>query len=192
MDARGSRPGGRSARVREAVLGAALALLDEGRTQLSLPEIAERAAVAPSSLYRRWGTWENLISEALLEQSQATVPVPDTGTVRGDLIAFAESLARFLATPRGAGLLRAVSTGERSEAFRAAQDRFWDERFALGRVMVERGIDRGELDPQTDPRLLLEMVVAPLHLRQLLLGDDPTLKIAEQVDLLLTGSRRHS
>lgn len=56
--------------------------------------------------------------------------------------------------------------------------------------MIQRGIDRGELDQSTDPRLIVEMVVAPLHLRQLLLGDDPTTMIEQQVDLLLSGSRR--
>lgn len=190
MQARDRRPGGRSARIRHAVLDAALDCLDEGLTEVSLSEIATRASVAPSSLYRRWGTRENLMAEALLEQSQVAIPIPDTGAVRTDLIAFAEALAAFLASPRGRAVLRVTATLEWSEALAAARTRFWDDRFALAGVMVQRGIDRGELDPSTDPRLLLELVVAPLHLRQLQLGQDPSTTIEEQVDLLLTGSRR--
>jgi AcrR family transcriptional regulator len=190
MESRGTRPGGRSARIRHAVLDAALACLDEGLTQVSLPEIATRSGVAPSSLYRRWGTWENLMAEALLEESQVAIPIPDTGAVRTDLIGFAEGLAAFLTSRRGRAVLRAMAMLDSSEALAAARTRFWDERFALGSVMVQRGIDRGELEPDTDSRLLLEMVVAPLHLRQLLLGQDPAITIERQVDVLLGGLRR--
>jgi AcrR family transcriptional regulator len=190
MEPSRARPGGRSARIRRDVLDAALDCLDDGLTQVSLPEIAARASVAPSSLYRRWGTWENLMAEALLEQSQVAIPVPDTGSVRADLVGFAEGLAMFLASRRGRAVLRATATLDWSEELAVARARFWDDRFTLASVMVQRGIDRGELDPDTDARLLLEMLVAPLHLRQLLLGQDPTTTIEHQVDLLLGGSRR--
>ncbi len=190
MEVRNRRPGGRSARVRRAVLDAALSCLDDGLTRVSLPDVASRAAVAPSSLYRRWGSVENLMAEALLDQSRMTMPVPDTGSVRTDLIAFAQGLARFLASPRGAAVLRTAAVLEWSEDRAAARTRFWDERFAVSGVIVQRGIDRGELAPDTDARLLMEMVVAPLHLRRLLLGEDPTTMIEQQVDLLLDGSRR--
>ncbi len=189
MEPRVTRPGGRSARIREAVLAAAWGLIDEGRTQASLPEVAERAGVAPSSLYRRWGSWESLVAEALLEQSEVSIPVPDTGAVRTDLIAFAEALAAFLSTPRGAGVLRAAATVERTPGLDETRTQFWGGRLRRARVMIERGVERGELRPDTDARLLLEMVIAPLHLRQLLLGEDPATSIAEQVDLLLDGSR---
>ena len=183
-------PGASPARVREAVFAAALTLLDEGRTQATLPEVAERAGVAPSSLYRRWGTWESLMAEALLDQSAATIPVPDTGAIRTDLVAFAQRRAAFLSTPRGGGLLGAVATMEGTPESDQARSQFWDKRFRLASVMVQRGIERGELAPDTDARLLLEMVIAPLHLRQQLLGEDPTATITEQIDLLLNGSRR--
>lgn len=98
--------------------------------------------------------------------------------------------ATFLTSRRGRAVLRATASLEWSEALAEARTRFWDDRFALASVMIQRGIDRGELDQSTDPRLLVEMVVAPLHLRQLLLGDDPTTMIEQQVDLLLSGSRR--
>lgn len=192
MDTKVSRPGGRSARVRRVVLDAVLALLDEGVTHASIPEIASRAEVAPSSLYRRWGTAENVVAEALLEQSRLEIPVPDTGSVRADLVAFAASVAEFLASPRGRAVQRAMAALEWSDDLAAARARFWDERFALSGIIVDRGIARGELRPDTDPRLLMEMVVAPLHLRQLMLGQDPATTIQQQVDLLLHGSRRTS
>lgn len=190
MDTTVARPGGRSARIRRTVLDAALTCLDDGLTRVSLREIAARASVAPSSLSRRWGSAEELMAEALLEQSQVSVPVPDTGSVRTDLVAFAQGLAAYLSSPRGLAVVRTMVAAEWTESLDAARERFWDERFAFSGVIVERGIARGELDPATDPRLLLEMVVAPLHLRRHLLGQDPTEMIEQQVDLLLAGFRR--
>ena len=190
MKSTGSRPGGRSARVRQAVFAAALALLDDGQVEPSLPEVAERAGVASSSLYRRWGSWENLMAEALLDQSEVNIPVPDTGALRSDLIEFAEAMATFLAAPRVVGLVRALAVVERTPELDRARTQFWDERFRLASVMVERGIERGELAADTDARFLLEMVVAPLHLRQSLLGGDPAAMIHQQVDLILNGSGR--
>lgn len=190
MDVKVSRPGGRSARVRRTVLDAALSCLDDGLTSVSLREIADRASVAPSSLSRRWGSAEQLMAEALLEQSQVSVPVPDTGSVRSDLITFAQGLAAYLSSPRGRAVVRTMAAVEWTDELDAARERFWTERFAASGVIVQRGIDRGELDPSIDPRLLLEMVVAPLHLRRHLIGQDPTALIAQQVDLLLAGSRR--
>ncbi len=159
---------------------------------MSLPEIAARAGVASSSLYRRWGTRENLVAEALLERSEVEIPVPDTGTIRTDLIAFATHLARFLSSRRGKAVVRAMAVLEWSEELDAARASFWEERFALAATMVHRAIERGELDPTIDVRLVLETVIAPVHLRASLLGVDPIPRIEQQIDLLLSSLRRTS
>src|SRR5688572_31365663 len=80
------RPGGRSARVRAAVLAATLELLAErGYEGAELPEIARRAGVHPTTVYRRWDTKAKLVGEALLEQAATLSPTPDTGALRTDL-----------------------------------------------------------------------------------------------------------
>ena len=181
------RPGGRSARIHEAVLKAALDLLETGHPT-SLPDIAERAGVAPSSVYRRWGSWENVLAEALLASSQAEIGVSDTGSFRQDLIDFATGVARYLESPRGHSLAKAsISLGD-SDEFDAARDRFWRERFALAAVIVERGCSRGEISPTVDAQLLLEALIAPLHFRRLVTHHDLTHDLAERVDLLLAGA----
>ena len=184
------RPGGRSARVRADVLGAALDLLDLGLEHVTIPNIAERSGVAPSSIYRRWGSRESVLIDALLAHSLETIPVPDSGSVREDMVLFATALARYLATPRVAGLLRALATVEQTAEFAALRDRFWTERFNLAVTMISRGVERGELARDTDPRLLLEALIAPLHFRRLLTGADPAADVVPLVDLLLNGTRR--
>src|SRR5688572_33420223 len=80
------RPGGRSARVRSAVLEATLELLAErGYDGAEVPEVARRAGVHPTTVYRRWGTKSRLVGEALLERSRPLTPTPDTGSLRPDL-----------------------------------------------------------------------------------------------------------
>src|SRR5262245_64597066 len=80
------RPGGRSARVRAAVLAATLELLAErGFERTELPEVARRAGVHATTVYRRWGAKVRLVGEALLERARPLTPTPDTGTLRSDL-----------------------------------------------------------------------------------------------------------
>src|SRR3712207_1543584 len=80
------RPGGRSARVRAAVLSATIdALVDVGYDGLSVEDVARRAGVHKTTVYRRWPTRAALVAEATRERSQQVIPVPDTGTLAGDL-----------------------------------------------------------------------------------------------------------
>lgn len=176
--------------MRDAVLDAALAELEQGGTTLSLPELAARAGVAPSSIYRRWGTWEAVVADAVLGSSAEAVPVPDTGTLRGDLVAYAGAIAAYLDSPRGYALARgAVLQGARSGT---AREQFWKTRFEAALPMLDRARARGELveaDPGRD-LLLIELVVAPLHLRRLVTGADVRADLAERIDLLLRAVAR--
>ncbi|CAL9365993.1 TetR/AcrR family transcriptional regulator [Streptomyces sp. enrichment culture] len=185
------RTGGRSARVRQAVLEATLqAVAEHGADAVSIPEIARQAGVHETSVYRRWGGREQLVTDALLAHSQELLPVPDTGTLRGDLIAFADSLAAYLATPLGTALTRAMSATHDDAALAENRQRFWDTRIDLAQVMIDRAVARGELPEDTDPALAVELLGAPLHFRSLLTRQpvDSTFT-AKVVDVLLTGLR---
>ena len=103
------RPGGRSARVRAAVLQATLELLAEtGYDGAELPEVARRAGVHPTTIYRRWGTKSRLVGEAILERSRPLSPTPDTGSLRTDLERLLLEGAGLVRTPAVRAL--AVST----------------------------------------------------------------------------------
>ena len=95
LDTVRERPGGRSARIREAVLEATLeSLLNEGYASLSHRVVAKRAGVDPATVYRRWPTRPRLAVDALLDTAQATVPVPDTGDVAKDMRRFLDARRR--------------------------------------------------------------------------------------------------
>jgi AcrR family transcriptional regulator len=182
------RPGGRSARVRAAVLDATLELLlTHGLEGLKVAEIAARAGVHETSIYRRWGTRENLLIDALLEATEG-LRVPDTGSLREDLIAYARDLADFLTTPVGHALERTLAVAGDDPDTRAARDRYWASRSERSQQMVVRAIERGELPDTVDPRLVIEMLVSPVHFRVVLTrvpvdADMP----ARVVDALLAG-----
>ena len=182
------RTGGRSARVRAAVLRATLdALLAGSADDLSIRDVAQRAGVHETSIYRRWGTRANLILDAALSEIEAAVPPPDTGSLRGDLLALVGSIAAFIATPTGQVLLHLAVKDDLPEE-QGVRERFWAERFTIGQQVLRRAEARGELRPGLDYRLTVETLIGALCVRVLLTREpvDDTVT-AHIVDLVLAG-----
>ena len=183
------RTGGRSARVREAVLHATVEVLAEsGYRGLSFEEVARRSGVHKTTVYRRWPSTAALVLDALLERSAEAVPVPDTGSVRDDLRRFVRAVAGNITSPLGAALV-ATLTGEPADpATEAVVHDFWRARFALAGEILQRGIDRGEVRADVDAHLVVELLVAPLYLRLLVTREPVTRRYADRVvDLALAG-----
>jgi len=135
---------------------------------VSISEIARGAGVHASSIQRRWGTRENVMLDALLTYSQEKLPIPDTGALRGDLVAFGRSIAGYLATPLGEAVAQTMAATDDDPALAAGRTRFWESRYDTARVIIDRAVDRDEVAADTDPELALELLVAPLHFRKLL------------------------
>jgi AcrR family transcriptional regulator len=186
--AKARRTGGRSARVREAVLRATLdALLAGGADDLSIRDVAQRAGVHETSVYRRWGTRANLILDAALSEVEAAVPVPDTGSLRGDLLALLSAIAAFITTPVGQLLLRLALRDDLPED-RDVRDQFWAERFTTGQTVLQRARERGELRPGVNGQLTIETLLGGLYVRLLLTRESIDAPLTEQlVDLILAG-----
>ncbi|MEU7834325.1 MULTISPECIES: TetR/AcrR family transcriptional regulator C-terminal ligand-binding domain-containing protein [unclassified Nonomuraea] len=153
------RPGGRSARVRTAVHETVLDLLSkEDWDSLSIAQVAERSGVHQATLYRRWGTLGALIDDVVTERLSQGSPVPDTGTLRGDLEAYAVQLARDVAGPLGPLYVRAAQVGTRVHDDR--QPYLMDRAVQL-QGMLERAAERGESAPELLE--LMEVVIAPIY-----------------------------
>lgn len=169
-----ARPGGRNARIRQAVLEAALAeLAAVGYGSLSVEAVADRAGVHKTTVYRRWDNLGALVVDAMLSQLARDVPTPDTGTVVDDLRALLHAVVANLTSPGAAGLLRAlVGDAGRVPEIRDVGSVVWEERFAAARTIIGRGVARGELPADTDADLMIEALIAPLYLR-LLVTDVP-------------------
>ncbi|MDT0476271.1 TetR/AcrR family transcriptional regulator [Streptomyces sp. DSM 41014] len=167
------RPGGRTARVRESVLRAAGdALAEQGFARLDLADVARRAEVGKTTVYRRWGTVTGLVADLLLDMAEQSLPRTETGSLLGDLTANARLVQRTLADPRQGALFKAVIAAATCEAKTAeALHRFYDIRVNEWAPCVQQAIDRGEVPEGTDVHEVVRAVSAPLYYRLLTSGE---------------------
>ncbi|OSZ62240.1 TetR family transcriptional regulator [Streptomyces pharetrae CZA14] len=176
------RPGGRTARVRAAVLRAAGDVLaEQGFDQLDLADIARRAEVGKTTVYRRWGSVTGLVADLLVDMAEQSSPREETGSVLGDLRANASLVQRTLADPRQGALFRAViAAAACDERTAAALWRFYEVRVDEWAPCVEQGVARGELPAGTDARAVVRAVSAPLYYGLLTSGVVPDAAAAER------------
>lgn len=103
------RPGGRSARVQESIHCAVRELLTEQeRSTLTVPQIASRAGVTPSTIYRRWGDLSALLADVALARMRPDSEPATTGSLRGDLRAWAEQYLDEMSSEPGRNMMRDV------------------------------------------------------------------------------------
>jgi AcrR family transcriptional regulator len=154
---------------------------------LSIAEVARRAGVHETSIYRRWGSKANLALDAVVSRTQEAIPAPDTGSLRGDLLALLRGFAAFETTPLGSTLLRLAPMRDPPE-FASTRASFWADRFALVGDVLDRAAARGELRANVDRSLALEALIGPLHVRLLLTREPLDDAFHEAVvDLVLAG-----
>jgi AcrR family transcriptional regulator len=159
--------------VRQAVLAAALDQVTEhGIEGLTIGDVAARAGVAETTIYRRWGTRTALIAAAVTELAAVGNPPPDTGALRTDLKVLAEQISHLIELPGIARLVGTTIALSADPEVDAARRRFWNDRFELSSQVISKAIERGELPKETDPRAVLETLSAPLYFR-VLVGEKP-------------------
>ncbi|MFE5191381.1 TetR/AcrR family transcriptional regulator [Streptomyces sp. NPDC056628] len=176
------RPGGRTARVRAAVLRAAGdALAEHGFHGLDLADVARRAEVGKTTVYRRWGSVTALVADLLAEMAEESSPREETGSALGDLRANATLVRRTLSDPRQGPLFRAVVAAAACDDRTAgALRRFYEVRVAEWAPCVEQAVARGEFPAGTDARAVVRAVSAPLYYGLLTTGTPPDVPAAER------------
>ncbi|WP_285493687.1 TetR/AcrR family transcriptional regulator [Actinomadura sp. NBRC 104425] len=155
------RPGGRSARVQESVHAAVRELLEEvGRDALTVPMVAARAGVTPSTIYRRWGTLQELLSDMAVERLRPETEPADLGSLRADLDAWAEQFLDEMASPSGRAYIRDALIGD-PDGTNAGQC----SAYAAKQIdtLLARAAQRGEPAPETE--VVIDRVVAPIMYR---------------------------
>lgn len=169
---RARRPGGRSARVRAAVHQAVTGLIAErGYGNFTVGDVAARAGVADTSVYRRWGNLEALLTDVAITWLTTTSPIPDTGSLDTDLRTYAANVARDVSGPDGLAVLRLViALSTAGDAGVQARDAFLAERGRQLQVMLDRARARGEHPPEGLD--ILDHLLAPMYVR-ILFGTGP-------------------
>ena len=157
-------------------------LRDQGYPGVTYDGVARRARTSKPVLYRRWRSRAHLVLDALTAELPPVLPIPDTGSLRGDLIALLQ-LMRTRFDLVGAQTIRGIIADADDELRHVAleiTDVFAAE---ISRSVVQRARDRGEIGPASVPLLVCSVPVVLLR-HELLLADEPTdQRIVEIVDV---------
>jgi AcrR family transcriptional regulator len=170
----GIRTGGRSARVQESIHGAVRDLLREHeRADLSVPLIATRAGVTPSTIYRRWGDLTTLLADAAVERLRPDPPI-DCGNLRDDLLTWTEMYLDDVDSAPGREMMRDViasgGAGCSGKCMAITREQL--------QIIIDRAVARGETSPSAED--LIDRVVAPTIYRVLYAEAAPTLARVHQ------------
>lgn len=158
----------RAVRSRRVITNAAVELLVEhGLAGTTIEAIAARSGAAKTTIYRHWPDKRAVLLSAV----EATVPsaaLPDSGSLRSDLAAFIDDLARIVTTPPTSALLPAlIDAAERDTEIASLLRHFTAERRKPLRAAIVRAVERGELPPDPDLDLIEDLLLGPLFYRRL-------------------------
>ena len=160
-----ARVGGRSARVVSAVLRMTLEVLgQEGYAGLRVEDVAARAGVNKTTIYRRWPTRADLVVAALT--SLATPPVAvETGRLACDLKATFMTATTLRSTPVGRGVVQALIAERGDPEVDRVVCEIRERHRAPARRVLERARRRGDLPKRVDIELLLDVLAGTINTR---------------------------
>ncbi|WP_245765598.1 TetR/AcrR family transcriptional regulator [Nonomuraea jiangxiensis] len=186
------RPGGRTERIRTAVVAATRAeLVAHGYAALTVERVAETAGVAKSTVYRRWRDTTGLLTEMLRELVKNEVPLPATGSIEEDLRELARGIFHVYADPvtRDMVLGLIAAAVHEPRAAQALHD-FFHIRNVQAAESVQQAIERGQLPADTDPVEVIRALGAPLYYRLLVTHEPIDESIAEHAALAALAAAR--
>jgi len=190
----GQRGRPRSQEADQAILTATVDLLAaKGLAAMSIEEVAARAGVGKATIYRRWSSKGLLALDAFVASFRGQQPLPDTGTLRGDLIAALRAWVQAVTrTPMGPMLTGLIAESQHDTELRAAwRDRVLEPLRGQHRIMLDRAMARGEIPESVDREVVLDLFFGAAQHR-LLLGHLPLTDefVREVVDVILDGIQR--
>jgi len=188
----GSRAVGRprEARADQAIRAATLELMaEQGAQALRMGDVASRAGVGKATIYRRYRSKDELVTDAV-GGLVSEIAVPDTGSTRSDLLALMNEAVELYSNSLAAGLMPTVvdEMSRNPEFAEIARDRFLTGRRAALREVFERGVGRGDLRRDLDVELALDVLGGPLFYRLMITGGPIDARLAANVvELILRG-----
>ncbi len=133
--------------------------------------VASRSGVAKTTIYRHWPDQASLLLAAF-SSTLVEPPIPDTGTLHGDLLQLVAGLTAAVTSGPASSLMPAlIDAAERDPAIAALHRREADIRHRAIVYVIERWVGRGELPPDTDSGLVLELLAGPVFYRRWVTGD---------------------
>jgi AcrR family transcriptional regulator len=173
-DGPGAAPG-RPPRPRraQAILDATRELLAErGVHGLTVESVAARAGVAKTTIYRRYRSKNDLALAVLIDMVDDAAAMPEVGDTRAEWVAFVDRTVEILHTTLMGRVMQGLVSDLAADAelAQAYRERVAGRRLADVRRLVERGVARGDLRPDSDPELVTALLLGPIYYRLFLSG----------------------
>lgn len=137
-------------------------LVERGYQAMTMDSVAERAGVGKATVYRRWSSKVRLTVDSLMCSPQLHADeVPDTGSLREDLLSVAGLVTRMKNDELMSGLIVAVK--QEPEVAGVFHEQFVAGRVRLMRTLLERARERGEVHPGADLDMIAAVAPAMIH-----------------------------
>ncbi|WP_214321105.1 TetR/AcrR family transcriptional regulator [Nonomuraea sediminis] len=157
-------------RKQQEIFDATLRLVSErGYDGLTIEGVAERSGVNKTTIYRWWPSKAALLGAALVEADTLGFDPPDTGSLRGDLVAVVEGIRRLLTQPPGRDIAVAA-LGAAVHHPELDVRGFFADRMAREKAIFDRAARRGELAAETDPMLVIDLLAGAVWIRAVFRG----------------------
>ena len=165
----GTRTTSRAPERRSAVCVSVFELLGEvGYDRMTMDAVAARAHVSKATIYRTWQDKPALVAEALAFHFQDSPPPPDTGSLRGDLLALMTVACQLGNSLDGQVVAGVMTAAARNPVLaKTMHEHMYEKKHAVYVAVIGRAVQRGELDPATDPDLLHEVMHSMVLARRL-------------------------
>jgi AcrR family transcriptional regulator len=181
----------RDARTDRVILEATLELIAElGVYEFRTEDVAARAGVGKGAIYRRYESKDDLVTAAIGVLVSEVIVVPDTGSTREDLLVLMREAVDLYSGSLASRLMPNLigAMARKPDLARAVRDDFLAGRRAALSEVLRRGMERGDLRPDLDVELVLDVLGGPLFYRLLVTGGPIDEQLAQGVaDLILRG-----
>lgn len=146
-------------RTRDRVMEAAVAELAASNFgDFTLEAAAARAGVELQWVKQTWASSAELLADALRDFGARHMPLPDTGTLRGDLLDYAKSYAAMVSSPMGRRLVDSVIVKPEDWDLSASRPTYLEKRDLRMAEVIERGVARGECSAEIDPVRIIDLI----------------------------------
>lgn len=181
----------RDPRADRAILQVTLELIAErGVHEFLTEDVAARAGVGKGAIYRRYRSKDELVTAAIAATVSEEIAVPDTGSTRADLLVLMREAVELYRGPLAGRLMPNLigAMAQKPELARSVREGFLAGRRSALAEVLGRGVERGDLRPDLDLELALDVLGGPLFYRLLVTGGPIDEQLAEGVaDLILRG-----
>lgn len=171
------------------MLDTVLELLSQVGYGFSVDDVASRAGVHKTTIYRNWSTKPQLVAAAIGRFAERDIVVRRTGDPVADVVALAEDVGAALRTTTGSNAIRAIvaAAADDTELVTTAE-RFLTGRYQLAIELIEEARTAGAIRADVDALVLWQTMVNPLHLRAILGAPADAAAARTVIDQVLDGA----